>query len=174
MFVARVVDESLNEVELLVSERKLGKFEFKQVEMPFLRLHERGYTILDTEEGQVFLHVNHYGDQSKYGNIYISVGRGGPSRTCLTLLRTRPVSTSRFPSRTTSATQTANATSNVSVVSTAFTSPMSTTTRQSDTTKLYPVMLQSLMISQMTGKIRSGGTVHRTSPPPGSRTLSGQ
>ena len=48
-------------------------YAFRPVELPTQRLREHSYTILDTEEGQVFLHINHYGEKSKYGNIYISV-----------------------------------------------------------------------------------------------------
>jgi len=36
------------------------------------RLLEQNYNILDTDDGQVFMHVNHYGDESMIGNIYIS------------------------------------------------------------------------------------------------------
>ena len=52
--------------------------------MPTKRLKSKGYTILDTSEGQIFLHVNHYGDKSKYGNIYISDSTG--TRFSLSLL----------------------------------------------------------------------------------------
>lgn len=37
---------------------------------------EHSYTILDTSEGQVFLHINHEGEKSKSGNIYISDSTG--------------------------------------------------------------------------------------------------
>ena len=40
------------------------------------KLREHSYTILDTTEGQVFLHINHEGERSKYGNIYISDSTG--------------------------------------------------------------------------------------------------
>ncbi len=61
---------------LQVSYSFLNNYEFRPVDLPLKRLRESSYTILDTEEGQVFLHVNHYDDQSQYGNIYISGSKG--------------------------------------------------------------------------------------------------
>jgi hypothetical protein len=43
--------------------------------MPY-KIKQHSYTILDTSEGQVFLHVNHEGDGAKWGNVYQSDGLG--------------------------------------------------------------------------------------------------
>ena len=40
--------------------------------LPFGDLHQHSYTILDTSEDSVFLHVNHIGEKSTWGNVYIS------------------------------------------------------------------------------------------------------
>ena len=48
------------------------KYNFKPISTPFHSLREHSYTIMDTSEGQVFLHVNHYIGNSKYGNVYVS------------------------------------------------------------------------------------------------------
>jgi len=49
---------------------------FHKAEIPVKRIPEHSYTLLDTSEGSIFLHVNHYGDESRYGNIYISDSTG--------------------------------------------------------------------------------------------------
>ena len=43
--------------------------------LPF-QLTEHSYTILDTSEGSVFLHVNHGDYNTGYGNIYLSDAEG--------------------------------------------------------------------------------------------------
>lgn len=54
----------------------MPKYNFSEVEMPTKRLKEHSYTILDTSESQVFLHVNHHDSKSKFGSIYISDSTG--------------------------------------------------------------------------------------------------
>lgn len=76
LYVAHVVDEVNQEVGLVVSDPNLYKYDFKDVEFPMKHFKEHSYTILDATEGQVFLHVNHFGDTSKHGNIYISDSTG--------------------------------------------------------------------------------------------------
>ena len=76
LYVAHVVDEQSQEVGLVVSDPNGFKYDFKDVEFPMRHFKEHSYTILDTTEGQVFLHVNHFGDTSKHGNIYISDSTG--------------------------------------------------------------------------------------------------
>ena len=48
---------------------------FKKARLPF-QLTEHSYTILDTSEGSVFLHVNHGDYHTGYGNIYLSDAEG--------------------------------------------------------------------------------------------------
>ncbi len=35
-------------------------------------MKDHGFTILDTSEGQIFLSINHWEDDIKIGNIYVS------------------------------------------------------------------------------------------------------
>jgi len=86
IFVAKAEDFKTQDVTLWLSNTMDASFEFKQVDVPMKRLREHSYTILDTQEGQVFLHVNHQGDNSKTGNIYISVHDIHTSHLCLRFL----------------------------------------------------------------------------------------
>ena len=76
LFVVHAVDEQSQEVGLVVADPNVEKYDFKDVELPMRHFKEHSYTILDTTEGQVFLHVNHFGETSKHGNIYISDSTG--------------------------------------------------------------------------------------------------
>ena len=51
-------------------------------------LQEQSYTILDTSEGTVFLHVNHGGYDSAWGNVYISDAVGTNFSLSLLLITT--------------------------------------------------------------------------------------
>eukprot|EP00743_Colponemidia_sp_Colp-15_P002319 GILK01002514.1.p1 GENE.GILK01002514.1~~GILK01002514.1.p1 ORF type:complete len:898 (+),score=135.65 GILK01002514.1:39-2696(+) len=73
MFVAQVDAKKKTEVHLMVS-NDLGRT-FKEAMLPF-KLSQHSYTILDTSEGSVFLHVNHYGPNVNYGIIYTSDATG--------------------------------------------------------------------------------------------------
>jgi hypothetical protein len=75
MFVAQVIEEGSSEVNLLIANS--GNFDrFVRAEIPVKRIPEHSYTLLDTSEDTIFLHVNHYGDDSRFGNIYISDATG--------------------------------------------------------------------------------------------------
>jgi hypothetical protein len=58
-----------NYVSLVLSND--GAKTFREVGMPY-KIAQHSYTILDTSEGTVFLHVNHNGDRARWGNVYIS------------------------------------------------------------------------------------------------------
>ena len=73
IFVAVVNRNHENQVNLYVSAEG-GKI-FKKARLPF-QLTEHSYTILDTSEGSVFLHVNHGDYNTGYGNIYLSDAEG--------------------------------------------------------------------------------------------------
>ena len=73
IFVAVVNKHHENQVNLYVSAEG-GKI-FKKARLPF-QLTEHSYTILDTSEGSVFLHVNHGDYNTGYGNIYLSDAEG--------------------------------------------------------------------------------------------------
>jgi len=74
-FVARLENYSEQEISLYVSNSFTYDFEFYKANIP-TRLNDKSYTILDSNEGQVFLHVNHLNDYWQYGNIYISSSSG--------------------------------------------------------------------------------------------------
>ena len=85
ILVAQVIEDEGTEVQLLVSnERNLEVF--YQAELPMKRLTDHSYTLLDSSEGSMFLHVNHLGQNAKYGNVYISDPTG--RRFAVSLLRT--------------------------------------------------------------------------------------
>ena len=76
-FVVRVEDEDEQDVSLFISASNTKTYKFRSIVLPTGdKLYERSYVILDTSEGQVFLHVNHERMKSKYGTIYISDSTG--------------------------------------------------------------------------------------------------
>ena len=76
-FVVKVEDEATQDVSLYVGDPKAKTYKFQSIRLPTRdKLYERSYIILDTEEGQVFLHINHEQVDSKFGNIYISDSTG--------------------------------------------------------------------------------------------------
>ncbi|OEH80039.1 putative sortilin [Cyclospora cayetanensis] len=73
-FVAKVKDAVKQTVNLLVSTD--GGSTFAAAKLP-VEIEEKSYTILDTSEGAIMLHVNHGGDGGKdTGNVYISDAKG--------------------------------------------------------------------------------------------------
>lgn len=75
-FVAYVVSEETQDVSLVVSEPQTPNYRFIEVKMPMRRVKEHSYTILDTSEGRIFIHINHLGEKAKFGNIYMSDSTG--------------------------------------------------------------------------------------------------
>ena len=73
LFVAVVNLHHETQVNLYVSSE--GGRIFNKARLPF-QLTEHSYTILDTSEGSVFLHVNHGDFHTGYGNIYLSDAEG--------------------------------------------------------------------------------------------------
>uniref|UniRef100_A0A7S2SMF3 VPS10 domain-containing protein n=1 Tax=Mucochytrium quahogii TaxID=96639 RepID=A0A7S2SMF3_9STRA len=73
LFTAQVVNTVGIEIVLQLSSDNLASFYTGA--LPF-KLREHSYTVLDTSEGVVFLHVNHGKDDSGWGNIYISDSTG--------------------------------------------------------------------------------------------------
>lgn len=72
IFVAQVVDQDLQEVVLLVGKSTDKVYNFSTIETTSKRFKEHAYTFLNYSENSVFLHINHFGDHSKYGHIYTS------------------------------------------------------------------------------------------------------
>eukprot|EP00938_MAST-03A_sp_MAST-3A-sp1_P006763 g6763.t1 len=74
LFVAKVHHSIDNRVSLQISSN--GGKTWSTAALPFGELHQHSYTILDTSEDSVFLHVNHIGEKSSWGNVYISNADG--------------------------------------------------------------------------------------------------
>lgn len=84
-FGVQVDDEDTQNVRLLIGPSNTNKYRLEPIVLPTRKqkkkkgsgkLLDHSYTILDTGEDQVFLHINHEGERSKYGNIYISDSTG--------------------------------------------------------------------------------------------------
>jgi hypothetical protein len=71
-FIVKVIHEQQQDVELMVADPNHLPYNFRPVDAPTKHLRHHSYTIVDTSEGQVFLHMNHYSSNTKFGNIYIS------------------------------------------------------------------------------------------------------
>eukprot|EP00920_Eleutheroschizon_duboscqi_P010871 GHVT01025537.1.p1 GENE.GHVT01025537.1~~GHVT01025537.1.p1 ORF type:complete len:678 (-),score=147.34 GHVT01025537.1:1172-3205(-) len=74
IFVAKLLDSTRQTVSLVVSTD--GGDSFEAARLP-VELQQKSYTVLDTSEGAIMLHVNH-GDKQKpdSGNVYISDEKG--------------------------------------------------------------------------------------------------
>jgi Sortilin, neurotensin receptor 3,/Sortilin, neurotensin receptor 3, C-terminal len=75
ILVATAVENDPDEVQLYVS-NAYSIETFYRTELPVKRIPEHSYTLLDSTEGSIFIHVNHYGTKSNYGSIYISDSSG--------------------------------------------------------------------------------------------------
>jgi hypothetical protein len=77
LFIVQVNDEESQEVTLLSGDSRDRNYaNLKPIELPTKHLLEHSYTILDTAEHAVFLQINHEGDRSKFGNVYVSDSTG--------------------------------------------------------------------------------------------------
>ena len=72
LFVAQVVDQECQETKLLVSNSWSKEYVFHELEVGRNKFREHGYNFLDTSDGNVFLHINHFGTNSVYGHTYSS------------------------------------------------------------------------------------------------------
>lgn len=73
LFVAAVNPQKENEVLLQISRDNVTHIDFQPAILP-VSLSEHSYTILDTSEGSVFLHVNHqsFSGNAYAGHVYVS------------------------------------------------------------------------------------------------------
>lgn len=76
IYVAQVVDVESQEVMLLRASTFEKHYDLLPIETNQKKFREHSYTFLDTSEHSVFLHMNHFGDYSRYGHVYISDARG--------------------------------------------------------------------------------------------------
>jgi hypothetical protein len=70
--VAQVLDQDTQETKLMVANANSATYDFKELDLSFNKFKEHSYSFLDTSENSVFIHVNHFGEKSTYGHIYIS------------------------------------------------------------------------------------------------------
>eukprot|EP00933_Yihiella_yeosuensis_P031871 TRINITY_DN2547_c2_g1_i1.p1 TRINITY_DN2547_c2_g1~~TRINITY_DN2547_c2_g1_i1.p1 ORF type:complete len:875 (-),score=186.23 TRINITY_DN2547_c2_g1_i1:492-3116(-) len=73
IFVAKVKNAVTQTVKLMVSNN--GGSDWREAQLP-TEIDEKSYTVLDTSEGSVMLHVNHGASESMVGNVYISDDKG--------------------------------------------------------------------------------------------------
>lgn len=76
LFAAQVVDQELQEVSLLVTNASSDNYPFEPIVINNGKFMEHSYMFLDTTENSVFLHINHFGENSKYGHVYSSDSTG--------------------------------------------------------------------------------------------------
>lgn len=76
LFIAKVLSEKRQEVQLYVTRTGGKKYKFIPVKLPFPLLKQHSYTILDYTSRQVFIHVTHTLEGVTYGNIYKSDSSG--------------------------------------------------------------------------------------------------
>jgi len=72
LYVAQVIDQEIQEVTLLVAKSEEKLYNLQPIQTNRSKFSEHSYTFLDTRQDSVFLNINHFGDASKYGNIYTS------------------------------------------------------------------------------------------------------
>ena len=75
MFIAKATKREL--VEIYVSNVLHGFINFQKTRLPTEALTSRTFTVMDTSEETVFLHIQgHGGSSSPLGSIYVSDGSG--------------------------------------------------------------------------------------------------
>lgn len=76
LFVAQVVDQENQEVSLVAANSTHKFYDFQPIQTNTKTFREHSYTFLDASEGSVFLHINYFGENSRYGHVYISDAEG--------------------------------------------------------------------------------------------------
>jgi hypothetical protein len=74
LFIARANKEEL--VEIYVSNIFHGFLDFEKVTLPDDAIVSKSFTVMDTSEHTVFLHIQNHGHNTPLGNIFISDGSG--------------------------------------------------------------------------------------------------
>lgn len=75
ILVAAADQGDKDDVQLMVASKE-GVDEFHRAELPVKRLPQLSFTLADTTQGSVVIHVNHYSKRSDYGSLYISDSLG--------------------------------------------------------------------------------------------------
>jgi hypothetical protein len=74
MFIARATQKEW--VEIYVSTYQNGFLDFERAKLPTNAIQSKTFTVMDTSEQTVFLHVQNHGPATPLGNIFISDGYG--------------------------------------------------------------------------------------------------
>lgn len=75
ILVATSLESDSDEVELMVATSP-NIDDFTKIELPLKRLPLHSYTLADTSQGSIVIHINHYSKRSDYGSLYISDALG--------------------------------------------------------------------------------------------------
>ena len=76
LYVSQVLDQETQEVQLLHAKSTDKKYEFSPIVTNQQSFKEHSYSFLDTTEDMVFLYINNFGQNAKYGNVYASGDQG--------------------------------------------------------------------------------------------------
>ena len=73
LYLLRIEDLENQQFSLGISHiHKLGKSTSEQVKVPIKRFKDHSFTVLDSSYDQIFININHLGDNTKFGNVYQS------------------------------------------------------------------------------------------------------
>lgn len=76
LYVSQVLDQETQEVQLLHALSTARRYEFEPIVTNQHSFKEHSYSFLDTTEDMVFLYINNFGKNAKYGNVYASGDQG--------------------------------------------------------------------------------------------------
>jgi hypothetical protein len=74
ILVVCALEGDSEEAELMVSSEDPDRFD--KIDLPVRKLPQHSFTLLDTTQGSIVIHVNHYSKRSDYGSIYVSDSSG--------------------------------------------------------------------------------------------------
>jgi len=72
LYVLEYEDLSEKKFSLKICPNFYKDYKLSSVELPIQRIKDHSFTILDSSESTIFINVNHYGDDAKFGNVYVS------------------------------------------------------------------------------------------------------
>jgi hypothetical protein len=75
LFAATVDPADPAQVKIMVNRDNATTTHFERIQLP-VELTQHSYSLLDSSEGSVFLHINHMGDDAKMGMVYASDAAG--------------------------------------------------------------------------------------------------
>ena len=72
LYVLEFEDIIEKKFSLKISPNYYRDYKLTPVDLPIQRLKDHSFTILDSTESSIFINVNHFGDEAKFGNVYVS------------------------------------------------------------------------------------------------------